>query len=263
VSDRLAPRVAIVSGGARGIGAAVCRRLAAAGISVVIADLLDTEGAALAGELGDAARYERLDVTDEAGWARVTAAAVDWAGGVDILVTCAGVVAFQPIADLPLETFERIVEVNLTGTFLGIKHAGAAMRERGGGSIVTISSTAGLEGGNGMGAYCASKWGVRGLTKVAAIELGQYGIRVNSVHPGPVDTPMVNPMQRAREELRDLSIVKRMPLARVADPDEIAAVCAFLASDGASFMTGAELAVDGGATVGMVHRGRPGAPATA
>jgi 3alpha(or 20beta)-hydroxysteroid dehydrogenase len=258
-TSRLDGRTALVTGGARGIGEAVCRRLVASGARVLIADLLLEEGQDLARNLGPLARFTSLDVTDEDAWRAAVALAVDWTGRLDILVTCAGIVSFCPIADLSLATFDRVLDVNLVGTFLGLKHAGGAMAAAGKGAIVTLSSTAGLEGGDNMAAYCASKWGVRGLTKVAAIELGAQGVRVNSVHPEPVDTAMVNPGGKARDELRNLSIVKRMPLGRVADPDEIATVCAFLAGDGASFMTGAEIAVDGGATIGMTHPGLPGA----
>lgn len=252
-------RTAIVSGGARGIGGAVSRSLVDAGANVLVCDILGEEGEKTAGSLGAGARYQKLDVTSEDDWRGACDTAVQWGGGLDILVNCAGIYLYQSILDFEAEQFDRVLDVNLVGTFLGIKHAARVMAN--GGSIINISSTEGLEASNSMAAYASSKWGVRGLTKVAAIELGERGIRVNSVHPGPVNTPMLNPKQVQPDRLRTISMLRRMPIARVAEPSEIASVCVFLAGGASSFMTGAELAVDGGASVGMFHRGRPGAPA--
>lgn len=255
----LAGKTAIVTGGARGIGAAVSRTLARAGAHVILGDVLAEAGQQTADDIGDVARFEYLDVTDEDNWRRVCATAIEWRGQLDILVNCAGIAIFQSILEFDVAQFDRVLGVNLIGTFLGIKHAAAAMSE--GGSIVNISSTEGLEASNSMAAYASSKWGVRGLTKVAAMELGAQGIRVNSVHPGPINTPMLNPQQVSAAQLQNISMLRRMPLARIGDPEEIASVCLFLAGAGASFMTGAELAVDGGASIGMFHRGLAGAPA--
>lgn len=252
-------KTAIVTGGARGIGAAVSRALVAAGASVIVADLLTEPGEQLVEELGEQARFQRLDVTDEDNWHAVCATAVAWHGALDILVNCAGIALYDAIVDFETDRFEKVLDVNLVGTFLGIKHAAAMMSP--GGSIVNISSTEGLQASNSMAAYASSKWGVRGLTKVAAMELGAKSIRVNSVHPGPINTPMLNPKQLSAAELQNISMLRRMPISRVGDPAEIASVCTFLAGSGASFMTGAELAVDGGASIGMFHRGLPGAPA--
>jgi 3alpha(or 20beta)-hydroxysteroid dehydrogenase len=256
----LAGKVAIVSGGARGIGGAVARMFVERGASVVIADMLDAEGHALAVELGEATRFQHLDVTDEDQWQAAVTAAVAGFGRVDALINCAGILITDAIVSFDRATFDKVLQVNLTGTFLGIKHAAPAMIAAGGGSITNISSTEGLQGSNSMGAYAASKWGVRGLTKVAALELGAHRTRVNSVHPGPINTPMVNPDAKPAEELSHLSLLARMPISRVADPAEVAGLCAYLASDLAAFVTAAEIAIDGGLTTGMFLPNRPGAP---
>lgn len=259
-SGELTGKVAIVSGGARGIGAAVARTFVERGGHVLIADMLDEAGAALAAELGDRASFQHLDVTEEDQWQAAVAAAVDRFGRLDGLVNSAGILITDAIVSFDRATFDKVLQVNLTGTFLGIKHAAPAMIAAGGGSITNISSTEGLQGSNSMGAYAASKWGVRGLTKVAAIELGAHGIRVNSVHPGPINTPMVNPEAKPTEELTQLSLLARMPISRIADPSEVGALCAYLASDSAAFVTAAEIAIDGGLTTGMFLPNRPGAP---
>lgn len=256
----LTGKVAIVTGGARGIGAAVARTFVERGGLVLIADMLDEEGAALAVGLGDRAGFHHLDVTDEEQWKATVATAVERFGRLDGLVNCAGILITDAIVSFDRATFDQVLQINLTGTFLGIKHAAPAMIAAGGGSITNISSTEGLQGSNSMGAYAASKWGVRGLTKVAAIELGTHGIRVNSVHPGPINTPMVNPEAKPPEDLTHLSLLARMPISRVADPSEVGALCAYLASDAAAFVTAAEIAIDGGLTTGMFLPNRPGAP---
>jgi 3alpha(or 20beta)-hydroxysteroid dehydrogenase len=191
MTGRLDGKVAIISGGARGQGAAEARLFAAEGARVVVGDVLDDEGAAVAEEIGDAALYVHLDVTDEAQWAAAVKAAEEAFGPVSVLINNAGILLFQSLHKTTLEDFERVMRVNVTGVFLGMKAVTTSMVEAGGGSIVNVSSTAGLQGLPYLGAYVASKWAVRGLSKTAAIDLGQKGIRVNSVHPGGIDTPMV------------------------------------------------------------------------
>ena len=241
---RLDGKLAVISGGARGQGAAEARLFAAEGARVVVGDVLDDEGRAVAAELGPEAAYARLDVTDEAGWAAVVELAEERFGPVDVLVNNAGILQFQALHKMDLADFERILRVNLTGVFLGMKAVVPSMVRAGGGSIVNISSTAGLQGLPGLGAYVASKWGVRGLTKTAAIDLGPKGIRVNSVHPGGIDTPMLEGTDP------EAPFYKRLPVARMGRPEEAARAVLFLASDESSYTTGAELTVDGGATAG-------------
>ena len=246
-------RSALVTGGARGIGAAIVSKLHAIGAQVLIADVLDDDGRALVDRLGERARYLRHDVTDESSWH-----AIQDDHAPDILVNNAGIIDFATIADTKVETFRRIVDVNLVGTFLGLQTVGTAMTRRGSGAIVNMSSVDGMKGANGLSAYASSKWGVRGLTKVAAMEFGPLGVRVNSVHPAGIDTVMANPMNEEREAL-----AKRFadfPLQRAGDPAEVAELVAFLCSDAASFVSGAEVTVDGGFTAGKYYENVPGAP---
>ncbi len=240
--DRMAGRVALVTGGARGMGAAEVRRLVAEGAAVVIADVLDAEGEALATELGDKVVYQHLDVTDEAGWEAVAKLAKDTFGPVTALVNNAGIVLQAPIDQTTAEDFRKVLDVNVTGVFLGIKAIVPQMVEAGGGAIVNISSAAGLVGMPQLSAYCASKWGVRGMTKAAALDLGHRGIRVNSVHPGAIRTPMAAGIEDEH--------MGGQAIQRVGEPEEIASAVAFLVSDDAMDITGAELAVDGGMALG-------------
>ena len=244
---RLEGKVAIVTGGARGMGAATCRLFVAEGAHVVIGDVLDAEGEALARELGDAARFMRLDVADEASWVRVTEATMEQFGRIDVLVNTAAVLTFGGITELSKRDFERAVSINLVGTFVGIRTIAPRMIAQKSGAIVNISSVDGL-----------SKWGVRGLTKVAALELGHQGVRVNSIHPGGVNTAMSNPTGAPLEDIN--KHYANVPLQRVGLPDEIARATLFLASDEASYCNGAELAVDGGMAAGAYYPGLPGAP---
>ncbi|HEY4664682.1 MAG TPA: glucose 1-dehydrogenase [Comamonas sp.] len=255
---RLSGKVALVTGGARGMGAATSRLFVAEGAKVAIADVLDAPGQALAEELGSAARFYTLDVTSEANWASVVEQVEADFGPIDVLVNNAGILLFRTLLETSLQDYERVLRVNLTGEFLGIKSVGAGMVARRKGSIVNISSIDGMKGANGLAAYASSKWGVRGLTKVAAMELGHHGVRVNSVHPGGVDTLMANNNQRPREQVN--TSYTNVPLQRIGGPEEVAAVSLFLASDDASYMTGAELLVDGGMTIGHYYPGLPGAP---
>ena len=244
---RLDGKVAIITGAARGQGAAEARMFAAEGARVLLADILDADGEAVAAEIGDAAAYTRLDVTDEAQWQAAVALAEQRFGPVTVLVNNAGILHFQVLHKTELSDFENVMRVNVQGVFLGMKSVVPSMTRAGGGSIVNISSTAGLVGLPYFGAYVASKWAVRGLTKTAAIDLGHMGIRVNSVHPGGIDTPMV------AGTTADAPFYKRLPVPRMGSPDEAARAVLFLASDEASYIAGAELAVDGGATCGDLN----------
>ncbi|GIG66584.1 glucose 1-dehydrogenase [Phytomonospora endophytica] len=243
-------KTVVVTGGARGLGAAFATAIVEGGGSVVIADVLDDEGGALAGLLGDAAVFAHLDVTDEAQWASAVATATDTFGGLHGLVNNAGISTGQFIEKEPLDHFERVLRINLTGVFIGMKAAIAPMRAAGGGSIVNISSAAGLMGLALTAGYGASKWGVRGLTKVAAVELGTDRIRVNSVHPGMTYTPMTSATGIQTGE----GNYPNTPMGRVGLPEELAGAVVYLLSDAASYVTGAELAVDGGWTTGPTVR---------
>jgi 3alpha(or 20beta)-hydroxysteroid dehydrogenase len=255
---RLNNKVAIITGGARGMGAATARLFVAEGAKVMIADLLDADGEKLAAELGAAARFLRHDVTDEDSWTRIIAATESAFGPVDVLVNNAGILMFKTIAETTRAEFQRVLDVNLVGCFLGTRLVGAGMVARGRGSIVNISSVDGMKAANGLAAYNASKWAVRGFTKAAAMEFGHKGVRVNSVHPGGIDTAMGNPYAEAKTEVN-----KRygmVPMQRVGDPVEVAYTSLFLASDEASYLCGAEIAVDGGMLCGQYYVGFPGAP---
>ncbi len=247
---RLEGKVALISGAARGMGEAEARLFVAEGARVLIGDVRVEEAAALAKELGDAAIQVRLDVTDEASWQAAVATATDRFGKLDILVNNAGILHFSSLEETELSDYERVIRVNQVGTFLGMKTAAPALRAAGGGSIVNISSAAGLEGIAGVIAYGASKWAVRGMTKTAALELGQSGIRVNSVHPGGVDTPMVA-AATVTEETRSAAYGSQ-PIERIGRPEEIAELVCWLASDASSYSTGAEFVIDGGSTAGSV-----------
>lgn len=255
---RLNDKVAIITGGARGMGAATSRLFAAEGAKVAIADLLDEAGEALATELGDAARFYHHDVTSEDGWAKLVEAVEADLGPVDILVNNAGILLFRALLETTLDEYEKVLNVNLVGEFLGIKAVAPGMIARGKGSIVNISSVDGMKGANGLAAYSSSKWGVRGLTRVAALELGHKGVRVNSVHPGGVDTMMTNQDGRSRDAVSER--FGNIPLQRVGAPEEVAKATLFLASDDASYLAGAEIAVDGGMLTGQYYVGMPGAP---
>ncbi|KUR81072.1 SDR family NAD(P)-dependent oxidoreductase [Novosphingobium sp. Fuku2-ISO-50] len=255
---RLDGKVAIITGGARGMGEATSRRFVAEGAKVAIADVLEDRGQALAAELGDAARFWKLDVTSEDAWTRVVAEVEAAFGGIDVLVNNAGILLFKSILDTTKADYERVLGVNLVGEFLGVRSVAPGMIARGRGSIVNISSVDGMKGANSLVAYASSKWGVRGLTKVAAMELGHKGIRVNSVHPGGVDTVMSNHDGRARSDVD--KAYDNVPLQRIGGPEEVAAASLFLASDDASYLNGAEIVVDGGMTVGTYYHGFPGAP---
>lgn len=236
-------RSAIVTGGARGIGAAIVRALTEVNINVVAADLLEREGAGLAETLGPAASFRRLDVTDEANWQRVIEETEELYGPLAILVNNAGILDFGTIEAQTPSSFRHVLDVNLYGPWLGMHLAAPRLSAGGDGVIVNVSSTAGLTGYAGIGGYVASKWGLRGLTKAAALELGRTGIRVCSVHPGPVHTPMTEAM--------DETVAAGQPLPRFGEPEEVAAMVRFLITE-ATFSTGSEFVLDGGATAGQV-----------
>ncbi|GGV47832.1 oxidoreductase [Streptomyces longisporoflavus] len=242
----LTGKTVIITGAARGLGAEAARQAVAAGANVVLTDVLDKEGEATAAELGERARFARHDVTSEADWRRVVELAVGEFGGVHGLVNNAGISTGQFLESESVEHFRKVVDINLTGVFIGMKSVIPAMKEAGGGSIVNISSAAGLMGLALTAGYGASKWGVRGLTKTGAVELGTARIRVNSVHPGMTYTPMTAQVGIEKGEGK----YPNTPMGRVGEPHEIAGAMIFLLSDAASYVTGAELAVDGGWTAG-------------
>jgi 3alpha(or 20beta)-hydroxysteroid dehydrogenase len=247
--DRLRDKVVLITGAARGMGEAAARRIAAEGAKVVVADILDDLGKAVADDLGESARYVHLDVTSPAEWAEAIAATERDFGRLDVLVNNAGILAFGGLADMPLDDYRRVVEVNQVGVFLGMQAAVPALERAGRGVIVNVSSVEGIGGGAFLTAYTASKFAVRGMTKAAAIELGPQGIRVNSVHPGAIRTDMVL-AQTGGDERAEQWMAKKVALKRMGQPEEVAALIAFLASDDSSYCTGAEFVVDGGATAG-------------
>ncbi|MRH87631.1 SDR family oxidoreductase [Nocardia sp. SYP-A9097] len=241
--SNLKGRSAIVTGGARGVGAAVVAELVKEGMGVVIADLLEHDGAELARSLGPTTRYHHLDVTDQDEWVRVLNETEEEFGALSVLVNNAGIVDFGTVESESPSLFRHVLDVNLYGAWLGMHLSAARMRAAGGGVIVNISSTAGLTGYAGVSGYVASKWGLRGVTKAAALELGSANIRVCSVHPGPIHTPMAAGM--------DESLAAAQPLPPFGEPREVAAMVRFLVTE-ATFSTGAEFVVDGGATAGQV-----------
>jgi 3alpha(or 20beta)-hydroxysteroid dehydrogenase len=240
--QRLKGRVVLVTGAARGQGEAEARLFVEEGASVVLGDLRDPEGKAVAESLGGSALYVHHDVSEAASWSSFVDAAVRRFGRVDALVNNAGIMIYKPMAEMTLEEYRAVIDVNQVGVFLGMKAVVPAMRAAGGGAIVNVSSSAGLRGfANGIG-YVSSKFAVRGLTRTAAIELGPLGIRVNSLHPGGVDTAL----GWGYEGIDLEKLYRGTPLGRIGQPVEMARMALFLISDESSYCTGAEFVADGG-----------------
>jgi 3alpha(or 20beta)-hydroxysteroid dehydrogenase len=245
----LAGRCVIVTGAARGQGAAHARAFVAEGARVVITDVLDDLGAQLAGELGDSARYVHLDVTSEDEWATAVETAVAAFGPVRVLVNNAGMLVRGPIETATVADWDLVMSINVRGCFLGIRAVLDSMRGAGGGSVVNISSNGGMLGTPNALAYITSKWAVRGMTKAAAAELGKYGIRVNSVHPGAVATPLLMGGGLTEEAFVERG-KDRLAVPRIAEPDEISPAVIYFASDLSGYASGSELLVDGGWAIG-------------
>ena len=257
---RLLDRVVVITGAASGIGAATARACAREGARVVVTDV-DKRGVAIAEAItkeGGDALFCELDVADEGAWERALTAATSRFGRVDVLVNNAGIATTAPLTEMTLEFWRSVTSINLDGVFLGTKHAVIAMRKTGGGVIVNLSSAMGLIGASRASAYCASKGGVRLFTKAVALECAADNIRVNSIHPGGVDTPIWNKQpwwpefaeKVGGDDAARQAMVQTTPLKRMASPDEIAQAIIFLASDASAFMTGSELVIDGGFTAG-------------
>lgn len=252
---RLTNKIAIITGAAQGMGAATAKRFIEEGATVVIADILDEKGQSLANSLGERAHYRHCDVRKEADWQ----ALIDYAqslGDLNVLVNNAAILHVGAITDTDGEAYMNVISINQLGCYLGIRAAMPAMKKAGGGSIINISSIDGLQAKNGLSAYVSSKWAVRGLSKSAAIELGPYNIRVNTVHPGGIFTAMHNVEQGAESDQctpsdEDNAFYSHHPLPRVGLPEEVANMSLFLASDESSYSTGSEFIVDGGWNAGM------------
>lgn len=247
----LTGKTAIITGASQGMGAATAHYFIEQGAKVVIADILDEAGEALAQKLGDNARYVHLDVSNSDDWQQAVACA-ETLGPLNVLVNNAGIILFKSLLDTSEEDYSKVFQVNQLGCFLGIKAAIEPMKANGGGSIINISSIDGLQAKNGLSAYASSKWALRGLSKSAAIELGPYGIRVNTVHPGGVDTAMGNGSMLDEGQSSNMdAFYTQHPIPRVGRPIEVAKMTAFLASDDASYSTGSEFIVDGGWNAGL------------
>ena len=249
MTGRLEGKVALITGSARGQGEAEARRFTAEGAKVAITDLRDVLGEQLAAELGPDTFYQQLDVTREDDWDAAVAATVERFGKLDILVNNAGIGAFGTLEGLDLKTHHEMTDINLHGVYLGMRAAKAALVATGNGAIVNISSIDGIVGVLGMTSYAGTKFAVTGMTRSAAIELGPLGVRVNSIHPGVINSPMVQdadpPTLERLNQLMDMQPIKRM-----GEPHEIASLALFLASDEASYITGAQFVIDGGHLAG-------------
>jgi 3(or 17)beta-hydroxysteroid dehydrogenase len=248
--QRLEGKIALITGAAMGLGAATARRLHREGAFVVLTDRNVDEGEKVARELGERAEFRALDVTQEEAWIAVLDAVVAAHGKLDVLVNNAGVGVAADIENTTIEQWRFVHAVNVEGVFFGCKHGVRVMKERGGGSIVNLSSVAGIVGASNLAAYCSSKGAVRTLTKSVAMHCArmEYNIRCNSIHPAFIDTPMVDGLVQASGDpaRARVGLAKNIPLGRIGEPEDVAAAVAYLASDDAKFVTGAELAVDGG-----------------
>jgi 3alpha(or 20beta)-hydroxysteroid dehydrogenase len=252
---RLQGKTAIITGGAKGMGEATVRLFAEHGARVVIGDILDEAGEALASELGGEVKFVHLDVSNEDDWAAAVKAA-EALGPLNVLVNNAAIMRMIALTDTSVDDFMQIVRVNQLGTFLGMRSVTEPMKAAGGGSIINVSSIDGLHSQAGLAAYSSTKFAVRGMTKAAAIELGQYGIRVNSVHPGGIFTEMGGAGMISEEDLNK-SVYRDFPIPRVGQPQEVAYVTLFLATDEATYSTGSEFVADGGWFTGMRRKGMP------
>ena len=240
---RLEGKTALITGGARGQGAAEAMLFAEEGANVVLSDVLDADGERIADTIGGT--FLHHDVASEEEWAAVVARAVELHGGVDVLVNNAAIYGPSSLLDCELDEYRRVIEVNQVGVYLGMREVAPVMIERGGGSIVNISSVAGMRAGSSGFAYGASKWAVRGMTKSAAVALGRHGIRVNSIHPGVIETPMLAETHMA-DPANIVEVSGRAPLGRIGQPGDVARLALFLASDESAYSTGSEFIVDGG-----------------
>ncbi len=250
---KLDGRVALITGGSRGQGEAEARLFVREGARVVLADVRGPEGEKLAKALGQAARYEQLDVTKPAEWMRVVRGIDAGEGRLDVLVNNAGIFRGGFIHSMPIEDYLAVLQVNQVGCFLGMQTCYALLKRSGGGSIVNISSVAGQKGVPGASAYGASKWAIRGMTKTAALEFGRAKIRVNAICPGSILTPMIAPEEFPGVDQQ--AFWASLPIPRAGEAEEVAKVVLFLACDDSAYVTGAELTVDGGETAGRMVEG--------
>ena len=262
---RLEGKIAIVTGGARGTGEATARLFVEQGAKVLLTDVQDGLGESVAKDIGDSAAYARLDVTSEDDWGRAIETARRHFGDVNILVNNAGILHMSAIGDTEVEDFERVVAVNQKGTFLGIKSVVASMTQAGGGAIVNVSSVDGKKGGTGLIAYASSKWAVRGMTRVAALELGKFGIRVNAVCPEAGSPAMVAPYMPPGLDIEKIAAYQQRILSFQKDRSiddrirDISNAILFLASDESLSITGTEILIDSGNAAGRIQKGTPGA----
>jgi 3alpha(or 20beta)-hydroxysteroid dehydrogenase len=255
---RLDGKVALVTGGARGIGEGIVRRFVKEGARVLVTDIRAEEGETLASELDEAAQFHEHDVTSRKQWDGAIVAAEKSFGRLDILVNNAGILMFRGFEDYSAEDIEKLIDVNLKGVINGCQAAIPAIERAGGGAIVNMSSIDGILGANSVSIYCATKFAVRGLTKALALELGPRRIRVNSIHPGGIFTPLANPQNVSKAEYDER--YKIYPAQYAGEPKDIAAAAAYLASEDARYCMGAEIVVDGGMNAGHYYAGLPGAP---
>ncbi|WP_027503217.1 glucose 1-dehydrogenase [Rhodococcus sp. UNC363MFTsu5.1] len=244
---RLENKIALITGGARGMGASHVRRFVEEGAKVIFGDVLEEEGRVLQKELGGDCTFVPHDVTSEAGWSTIVDRATTEFGGLDILVNNAGILRFDTINDMDVASFKNLLDVNVVSQWIGLKYASRAMKQ--GGSIVNISSVNGLVGGAGVSAYSASKFAIRGITRSAALELAAAKIRVNSVHPGAVSTPMIG-NNSVDDPIDENHIMSKLPIPRYGSTAEVSNLVLFLASDESSYCTGGEYVIDGGMTAG-------------
>jgi len=250
---KLDGKVALITGAARGIGAGTARVFASEGARVILGDLRDPLGKEVAESIGEAAQYVHHDVREEESWKNFVAVALEAHGRVDSLVNNAGIMHVSSIVETQVEDLLAVLQTNLVGVFLGMKHAAPAIIQSGGGAIVNISSSQGLEGAPQLGCYVASKFAVTGMTQTAALELGKQGVRINSIHPAGIDTPMGDGSMDEFADVDTDAFFASTPAGRMGRPEEIGSMAAYLASDEARYIHGAQFAVDGGQMAGMSY----------